>query len=49
MALQKVDIAGNKRVARKREICAARCGSGQKALATWDGACDGDELIVVCG
>ena len=28
---------------------AARCGSGHKALATWDGARADDELIVACG
>ena len=49
MALQKVDIAGEKRVAWKKAIRAARCGSGHKALAAWDGACADDELIVVCG
>ena len=38
MALQRVDIAGEKRVARKKAICAAICGSGHKALAAWDGA-----------
>ena len=38
MALQKVDIAGEKRVAWKKAIRAARCGSGHKALAAWDGA-----------
>ena len=32
-----------------KEIRAARCGSGHKALAAWDGACANDELIVVCG
>ena len=38
MALQKVDIAGENRVAWKNAIRAARCGSGHKALAAWDGA-----------
>ena len=33
MALQKEDIAGEKRVAWKNAIRAARCGSGHKALA----------------
>ena len=28
---------------------AARCGSGHKSLAAWDGACANDELIVACG
>ena len=49
MALQRVDIAGEKRVARKKAIRAARCSYGHKALAAWDGACTDDELIVVCG
>ena len=49
MALQKVDISGKKRFALKKAICAARCGSGHKALAAWDGAWADDELIVVCG
>ena len=49
MALQKVDIAGEKRVAWKKSIIAARCDSGHKALAAWDGACANDELIFVCG
>ena len=49
MALQRVDIAGEKRVAWKKAMRAARCGSGQKSLAAWDGACVDDELIVACG
>ena len=49
MARQKVDIAGKKRAAWKRSKRAARCGSGHKALAAWDGACADDKLIVVCG
>ena len=49
MALQKVDISGEKRVAWEKAIRAARCGSGHKALAAWDGVCDDDKLIVVCG
>ena len=49
MALQKVDIAGEKRVAWKKAIRAAICGSGHKALAAWDGTCADDELIFVCG
>ena len=36
MALQKVDISGEKRVAWKNVIRAARCGSRKKALAAWD-------------
>ena len=49
MALQKVDIAGEKRVAWKKEMRATWCSSGNKALAAWGGACVDDELIVVCG
>ena len=49
MALQKVDIVGENRVAWKKAIRAGRCGSGHKALAAWDGACANDELIFVCG
>ena len=37
MALQNVDIDDENRVARKNAIRAARCGSGHKALAAWDG------------
>ena len=33
MALHRVEIAGEKRVAWKKEIRASRCGYGQKALA----------------
>ena len=49
MALQKVDIAGEKRVAWKNTIRAAICGCGHKSLAAWDDAYADDELIVVCG
>ena len=49
MALQRVDIAGEKRVAWKKSMCAAICGSGHKAFAAWDGACANDELIFFCG
>ena len=42
-------MAGEKRVARKKAIRAARCGFGHRALATWDGASADDELIVACG
>ena len=49
MALQKVDISGEKIVAWKKAIRATRCGSGHKVLTTWGGACADDELIVVCG
>ena len=48
ISLQIVDIAGENRVAWKKEIRAARCGSGHKALAAWDSACADDEFIVVC-
>ena len=49
MALQKVDISGEKIVAWKKSIRAARCGSGHKSLVAWDSACTNDKLIVVCG
>ena len=49
MALQRVDIAGKKRVSWKKAIRPARCGSVTKALAAWDGACADDKLIVACG
>ena len=46
MALQRVEIAGEKRVAWKKAMRAARCGSGHRALAAWDGARADDDLIV---
>ena len=49
MALQRVDIFGKKRVARKKSMRALRCGSVHKSLARWDGACADDKLIVACG
>ena len=49
MALQRVDMAGKKRVAWKKAMRAARCGSGHKVLAAWDGAITDDELNFVCG
>ena len=49
MALQRVEIAGEKRVSWKKAVCAARCGSGNSVLAAWDGASANDELIVACG
>ena len=49
MELQRVDIAGEKRVAWKKAMRAARCGSGHKTLTAWDGACADDKLIVACG
>ena len=48
MVLQRLDMAGEKRVAWKKAMRAARCGSGHKALAAWDGASADDELIVAC-
>ena len=42
-------MAGEKRVAWKKAMRAARCGSGHKALDGWDGASADDELIVDCG
>ena len=35
MALQRVDMAGEKRVAWKKEMRAASCGFGHRALAAW--------------
>ena len=49
MALQRVDIPGEKRVAWKKAMRADRCGYGHKSLAAWDGTCANDQLIVVCG
>ena len=49
MALQRVEMAGKKKVARKKAMRAAICGSGHRALAAWDGASADDELIVACG
>ena len=49
MELQRVDVAGEKRVAWKKSMRVARCGSGHKALAAWDGASADYELIVACG
>ena len=49
MALQRVDMAGEKRVACKNAMCAARCGFGHRALAAWDGASADGELIFACG
>ena len=49
MALHRVEMAGEKRVSWKKAIRAARCGSGHRALAAWDGASADDELIVACG
>ena len=49
MALQRVDMAGEKRIAWKKAMRADRCGSGHRALATWDAASADDELIVACG
>ena len=49
MVLQRVEMAGEKRVAWKKSMRAARCGSGHSALAAWDGASADDELIGACG
>ena len=49
MALQRVEIAGKKSVAWKKEMCAERCGSGHRGLAAWDGASADDKLIAACG
>ena len=49
MAMQRVDIAGEKRVAWKKAMRADRCGSGHRALAAWDGASADDKLIVAFG
>ena len=49
IALQRFNMAGKKRVAWKKTMYAARCGSGHKALAAWVGASADDELIVACG
>ena len=44
-----MEIAGEKSVARKKATHAARCGSGHRALAAWDGASADDKFIVACG
>ena len=49
MALHRVEIDGEKSAAWKKAMRAARCGSGDRALAAWDGASADDELIVTCG
>ena len=49
MALQRLEMADEKIVAWKKSMRAARCGSGHRALAAWDGASADDELIVDCG
>ena len=49
MVSQRVEIAGEKSVAWKKAMRAARCGSGHRALASWDSASANDELIVACG
>ena len=49
MSLQRVDMAGENRVAWKKAMRAARCGSGHRVLAAWDGAIVNGELIVDCG
>ena len=49
MALQRGEMVGKKRVAWKKAMRAARCGSGHRALAAWDGVSANDKLIVACG
>ena len=49
MALQRMDMAGEQRVEQKKEVRAAICGSGHRALAAWDGVSADDKLIVACG
>ena len=49
MELQRVDMACEKRVAWKKAMRAAICGSGHKALAAWDGASADDKLIFAYG
>ena len=49
MALHRVEMAGKKISAWKKAMRAARCGSGHRALAAWDGVNANDELIVTCG
>ena len=49
MALQRVDMAGKKRVAWKKAMSAGRCGSGHRGLAAWYGASADDELFFSCG
>ena len=49
MELQRVDISGEMRVAWKKAMRLARCSSGHRALAAWDGASADDKFIVVCG
>ena len=49
IALQMVEIAGEKSVAWKKAMRAARCGSRHRSLAVWDGVSADDELIVACG
>ena len=48
MTLQRVEMAGEKRVAWKKAMRAAICGSGHRVLAAWDVASADDELIVAC-
>ena len=49
MALHRVEIDGEKSVAWRKAMREARCGSGHRALAAWDGARADDELIFACG
>ena len=49
MALHRVEKDGEKSVAWKKAMRAARCGSGHRVLAAWDGVSADDELIFACG
>ena len=44
MALQRVEISGEKSVAWKNAMRAARCGSGHRSLSVWDVVSAYDEL-----
>ena len=49
MALHRVGMAGEKRVAWKKASGEATCVSGHNVFDTWDGASADDELVVACG
>ena len=49
MALQRVEIAGEKSVAWKKAMRAAGCVSGHRALDVWDSVSADDELVFACG
>ena len=48
MAFQRVEIAGEKRVAWKKLMRAARCGSVHRVLSAWDSASADYKSIVAC-